>query len=294
MQRKQSPIGGYEGGITQTPNQPLPRYGRTPRSGLPGRYSDTLVPPPASSSVSRVSSRAMFSESELRKVRSGLSTSTASFINERTGKPIIPPPGRSIPKLTLTDLSSSLVPFVEGQTQGSDRGQYSLANKRVNQAMQEVTAMSDDMLKSFDEAIKIPDVSAVNSKIRRIRDGMAPLPEFKSLSTSRLGEDPPMPSSRRVQSTVRPGRRMAPARVSPKNEEEQIRGLMDQLKNKYLNDMESQLGLAIQYGHSQLYQTNHCRFLSEFISRKFFIDFLSEVNPANHCPSMERMGGTIK
>lgn len=180
-------------------------------------------------------------ENELAMMR-GIVSSSAPVLDPRSKRPMIPSAGRTIPKLKMGDLTSSLAPLIESQMEHrhGNHSPLSLSDKRVADAMKEVTG-SKDMLESFDDAVKTPDIRSINSRVLQLKKIIGPTSnKSPKMSSSRLGN--PSPSKAK---SVSSGKLNA-AKVSPKNEEQNIRRLMGQLKEKYLDDMESQLGLAIE------------------------------------------------
>ncbi len=182
-------------------------------------------------------------ENELALMR-GIVSSSAPVLDPRSKRPMMPMPsaGRTIPKLKMGDLTSSLAPLIESQMEHrhGNHSPLSLSDKRVADAMKEVTG-SKDMLESFDDAIKSPDIRTINSRVLQLKKMIGPTAnKSPKMSSSRLGN--PLPSKVKAASSGK----LNAAKVSPKNEEQNIRRLMGQLKEKYLDDMESQLGLAIE------------------------------------------------
>lgn len=173
----------------------------------------------------------------------GLTTASAPFLDPMVKRPTLPAPGRTIPKLKMADLTSSLAPLVESRVTQSKSSRPTPTDKRVAEALKEVTT-DKDMLESFDDALKSPDMRAINSRVAQLRKGIGPRSQSPKASSTRVGINASLLKTKAVSSD---SRKIGVSKVTSKSEEQNIRKLMGQLKEKYLDDMESQLGLAIEY-----------------------------------------------
>ncbi|CAL8119019.1 unnamed protein product [Orchesella dallaii] len=215
---------------------PGPTLSPPPYSRNAGNKTNTLNSAGSRGSNTRFSTTAAsgpIPDHDLMMIRG--SGAAASFLDPRTKKPVIPQAGRSIPKLKMADLTCSLAPLVESQMipevellgpPSSGKG------RKLRGAVSAKTSLkaipSNDLLESFDSAIRVPDMRTINSKVGHMR---------KVTSLGGKVNVAPIPSKNHS---------VPKLKSSGKMEEQNMKRLMGQLRDKYLEDMESQLGLAVE------------------------------------------------